>query len=194
MGGSVVISDKVQCTRKWGPWWARYWQRDTSAKSTFLSINVFSLLYPQTQWNEIDVELEIGIALVFGSVVWVVAIMLTCIITTVPTFANVKTSTWWIIHTSFCNIMNHVSIHFYITQFDVSWCWWKFSLCTLMKHAFVVVKDCPGWPGSMVVILQKWFTICILLMQDTPEPHSCLSVVGGLPLSTITISQGWDHT
>jgi len=156
-------------------------------------MNVFTLLYLQTQWNEIEIVLKIGIALVLGSVVWVIAILLPCIVTSAPTFAHVTTSTRWIVPTSFRNIMNHVSIYFYVTQFDVSCCWWMFSLCTLMKCAVLVVKDCHGWIWPMLVILQKWFMICILLMQVNPEPDSCLSVVGELPLSTIIISQSWDH-
>jgi hypothetical protein len=39
-----------------------------SAKTKFPSLNVFSLLYPQTQKNEIKVSLKYGIALTFQSV------------------------------------------------------------------------------------------------------------------------------
>jgi len=40
----------------------------TSAKTEFPSLNLFSLLYPQTQKNEIEVSLKCGIALLFQSV------------------------------------------------------------------------------------------------------------------------------
>jgi hypothetical protein len=40
----------------------------TSAKTKSPSSNLFSLLYPQTQKNEIEVSLKYGIALLFQSV------------------------------------------------------------------------------------------------------------------------------
>jgi len=40
----------------------------TSAKTRFPSSNLFSLLYPQTQKNEMEVSLKYGIALTFQSV------------------------------------------------------------------------------------------------------------------------------
>jgi hypothetical protein len=40
----------------------------TSAKTKSPSLNLFSLLYPQTQKNEIEVSLKYGIALLFQSV------------------------------------------------------------------------------------------------------------------------------
>jgi len=42
---------------------------ETSAKTKSPSSNLFSLLYPQTQKNEIEVSLKYGIALLFQSVV-----------------------------------------------------------------------------------------------------------------------------
>jgi len=39
-----------------------------SAKTKSPSLNLFSLLYPQTQKNEIEVSLKYGIALLFQSV------------------------------------------------------------------------------------------------------------------------------
>jgi hypothetical protein len=39
----------------------------TSAKTKFLSLNLLSLLYPQTQKNEIEVSLKYVIALTFLS-------------------------------------------------------------------------------------------------------------------------------
>jgi hypothetical protein len=40
----------------------------TSAKTKSPSLNLFSLLYPQTQKNEIEVSLKYGIASLFQSV------------------------------------------------------------------------------------------------------------------------------
>jgi len=65
----------------------------SSAKTKFPSLNVFSLLYPQTQKNEIEVSLKYGIALLFQSVLQVIAMLFASVTTSVPTFANVTTST-----------------------------------------------------------------------------------------------------
>ena len=47
----------------------------TSANTKFPSLDLFGLLYPQTQKNEIEVSLQYGIALLFQSVSWVVAML-----------------------------------------------------------------------------------------------------------------------
>jgi hypothetical protein len=86
----------------------------SSAKTKSPSSNLFSLLYPQTQKNEIEVSLKYGIALLFQSVLWVVAMLFSSVTTSVPTLANVTTSTWRTVHTSFGNITNHLSAYSYV--------------------------------------------------------------------------------
>jgi len=95
------------------------WRWDTpSAKTQSPSFNLFSLLYPQTQKNEIEVSLKYGIASLYQSVLWVVAMLFSSVRTRVPTFANVTTSTWRTVHTFFGNITNHLSPYSYVAQFD----------------------------------------------------------------------------
>jgi len=92
----------------------------TSAKTKFPSINLFSLLYPQTQKNEIQISLKYGIALIFQTVHWVVVMLFLSIMTSVPTFANVTMSTWQTVHTLFGNITNHPLAYSDVAQFDLS--------------------------------------------------------------------------
>jgi len=49
------------------------------ADSRSPSLNVFSLLYPQTQKNEIDASLKYGIALLFLIALWVVTMLFYCV-------------------------------------------------------------------------------------------------------------------
>jgi len=92
----------------------------TSAKTKIPSLDLFSLLYPQTQKNEIEVSLKYGIGSMFMSVLWVVAMLFPRAATSVPTFAKVTTSTWRTVYTSFGNITNHLSAFSYVAQFDLS--------------------------------------------------------------------------
>ena len=92
----------------------------TSAKTRFPSLYLFSLLYPQTQKNKIEVSLQYGIALLFQSVHWVIAMLFSSITKCVPTFQNVTTSTWQTVHTSFAYIPNHHSAYFYVAHFNLS--------------------------------------------------------------------------
>jgi hypothetical protein len=64
-----------------------------SAKTKSPALNLFNLLYPQTQKNEIKVSPECGIALLFQSAPSVVAIQLSSSTTSIPTVANETTST-----------------------------------------------------------------------------------------------------
>jgi len=111
---------------------------NSSAKTKFCSLNLFSLLYPQTQINEIEVSLKYGIPSVFHSVLWVVAMLFSSITTSVPIFVNVKTSTWQTVHNSICDITNHLLVYTNVPQFDSSMWWWKFLL-----HPFT--EECSSW-------------------------------------------------
>jgi len=97
----------------------------TSAKTKSPSLNLFSLLYPQTQKNEIEDSLKYGIALVFHSVHWVVAMLFSSLTTSVPTVANVTMSTWRTVNTAFGDVTYHFAPYSYITQFDQSSQSWK---------------------------------------------------------------------
>jgi len=89
--------------------WTYTW---ASTKTKFPSLRLFSLLYPHTEKNEIDVSLKCGIAVPFLIVLWVVVMLFSRVVTRLPTFANVTTCTWQIFHTSFGNITNYLSAYF----------------------------------------------------------------------------------
>jgi len=89
---------------------------ETSAQTKSRSLYLFGLLYPQTQENGIEVHLKYGIAWLFQSDIKVIAMLLASVTTTVLMLANVRTRTWWTVHTSYGNITNHVSAHSYIAQ------------------------------------------------------------------------------
>jgi len=97
----------------------------TSAKTKSPSLNLFSLLYPQTQKNEIEDSLKYGIALVFHSVHWVVAMLFSSLTTSVPTVANVTVSTWRTVNTAFGDVTYHFAPYSYVAQFDQSSQSWK---------------------------------------------------------------------
>jgi len=100
--------------------WTSIIGQDTSAKTKFPSWNLFSLLFPQTQKNEIEVSIKYGIALLFQSVPWVVGMLCSSVITSVPTFANVTMSTWRTVHTCFGNITIHLAAYNYVAHFHLS--------------------------------------------------------------------------
>jgi hypothetical protein len=90
----------------------------SSAKTKSTSLNLFRLLYPQTQKNEIKVSLKYGSAWLFQSVLWVVAMAFSNVTTSVPTVAIVTASTWRTVHTSFGNITKHLTAYSYVAPFD----------------------------------------------------------------------------
>jgi len=102
----------------------------SSAKTKFPSLNLFGVLYTQTQKNEIEVSLKYGIASTFQSCFGVVAMLFSSVTTSVPTFVNVTTSTWWTVHTYFGNITYHLSTHSYFARLKFCSQWWKYLLCT----------------------------------------------------------------
>ena len=89
-----------------------------SAKATSPTLNLFSVLYPQTQKNLIKVSLKYGIAVLFQSVLWVDAMLFSSVTTSVPTVANITTSTWRTVNTSFGNTTNHLSAYSYFAELD----------------------------------------------------------------------------
>jgi len=119
-------------------------QFSTSAKTTFPSLNLFSLLYAKTQKNEIEVSLKYDIAWKFQSVVWVVARLYWSVPTSVPTFANVTMSTWQTVNTSFGNDVNHLSAYTFVTQFDLSSRWCLYSLHTFNEAGSSCFQK-PSW-------------------------------------------------
>jgi len=52
------------------------YSNSASAKTEFPSTNLFSLFYPQTQKNEIEVSLKYGIAVLFRNVLCVVTMLI----------------------------------------------------------------------------------------------------------------------
>jgi len=95
-----------------------------SAKTEFPSLKLYSLLYPQTQKKEIEVLLKFGIAVLFESVLWVSTMLFSSVTASVPTFANVTTRTWRMVHISFGNRKHHLSGYTYLANFDLSSRWW----------------------------------------------------------------------
>jgi hypothetical protein len=116
----------------------------TSAKTKSPSLNIFSLLYLQTQKKEIKFSLKYGIALLFQSVLWVIMMPHASITTSVSTVVNVTTSTWWIVPISFGVIQNDLMVNSVITHFNLSLRWWLYSL-HMVNHACSSCFYRPSW-------------------------------------------------
>jgi len=148
-------------------------------------------LYPQTKkkWNRGFPE--ICHCSLFQSVLWVVAMLFSSVMTSVPTLANVTTSTWRTVHTSFGNITNHLSAYFYLARFNQSSRWWQYSLHTfnemcsscLQRSSWLnLTNDSYHVEGSCYLIC--WYEII----------SSLLFVAGGLCIVAIMISRVCDQT
>jgi len=119
--------------------------RSTSVKIKFSWLNLFSLMYPQTQKkNEIKVSLKNDIAFTFLSVRWVAPILFSSTTAAVPTFANVTTSTWRMVHNFFGNITHDPSVSIYVAQFDLSLQWWWYLLHTFIEVCSSSIQK-PSW-------------------------------------------------
>ena len=100
-----------------------YGRSSTSAKTKFPSLNWFSILYTQTQNNEIEVSQIDNCALMLRSVIWVIGMQDSSATVSVPTSANLTTSTSRTVHTFFGNITNHLSAYSNVTQLDLDSRW-----------------------------------------------------------------------
>jgi hypothetical protein len=98
--------------------------RRTLAKTKSPSLNVSSLLHPKTQKNETEVSLTYVSALLFQSVLWVIMMLSSSIMTSVPTLANVTITTWRTVHTFFGNITTQLLAYSYLAGFNQSSRWW----------------------------------------------------------------------
>jgi len=165
-----------------------------SASATFLSQNWCSVLYQRTQKNEIEVSLNYGLALSFQNVFRVVPMLFSRFTTGVPTLQMWQ----WALDELFTlalAVLQIISPHTSMLPY---------LICPhnddstpsihLMMRVVLDFKDHHGLIWPMIVIMQKWFTIFDLLIQDRLVPCSCSTIAGGLCMIAIMISPIWDQT
>jgi len=141
-----------------------------------------------------EISLKYGIAPTFERVFLVVAMLLSTVAMCVPTFAIVTMSTWRTVHTSFAiqQIMSQhtpTSANVICSSDDDS----RHSI-HWMKCVVLVFDDTDGIIWPMIVAVQKWFTMCIILIQGCSLRTSCSTIAGRLCIIVIMISHVWVQT